>query len=95
MSPADSQSTSPATSSRIGTSTRSAGPSPSALRNTVAVLLTIALSFSAARLERFSWMKRSSVEIPTMLPITTAASTSSVNQEMLASTVSSRLKGLQ
>lgn len=78
MSPADSAIRSPGTRSRIGTSMRSAPPVPSSGRSTVEVLLTIALSSSAALFERDSCRKRSTVDSTTMLPITTAAFMSSV-----------------
>ena len=54
---------SPTTSSTTGTSIRSLWPSE-ARRVTVAVLRTIALSFSAAREERNSWVKLSSTLMP-------------------------------
>ena len=75
MSPADRWTTSPGTRSRIGTSRyralrvqrdaegRRRPPGTSSRRSgrlTVAVVLTIALSFSAAWPERYSWTKRSS-----------------------------------
>jgi len=56
---------------------------------------TSALSRSAARLERPSWMKRIKVDSSTMVPITTVALRSSVSQETTANTVSSRLNGLR
>ncbi len=60
---------------------------------TVAVLLTMALSASAALLDLPSCQKRSRVESTTIAPITMAAFMSSVTYEMTASSVSSRLKG--
>ena len=60
---------------------------------TVAVLLTIALSRSAARLERPSCTKRMNVLNTTIVAITTVAFMSSVRNDMSASSVSRRLKG--
>ncbi|MNL14119.1 hypothetical protein D3C87_1350490 [compost metagenome] len=88
MSPADNTIRSPGTSCLIGNSRR-----PSSRRSTVAVLLTIALSASAAWLDLLSCQKRSRVESTTMEKITMAAFMSSVSQEMTASKVSSRLNG--
>jgi hypothetical protein len=107
MSPADSTSTSPGTSRRMGTSIRrgpaalapvawpAAGASPWARRSTVAVLLTMDLSLSAASWDRLSCQKRRPVESTTMAVMTVAALMSSVAQEIAASTVSSRLNGLR
>lgn len=99
MSPADSTIRSPGTS-RVMFSSCCTLVLPAALssllslrRSTVAVLLTSALSRSAARWERPSCTKRISVDSTTMLPITTVALASSVSQETAASAVSSRLKG--
>ena len=89
MSPADSASTSPGTSWRIGSSTRSCP------RSTVAVLLTISLSRSAARFDLPSCQKRSSVESTTMVAMTAVLLRSWVAHETKASTVSSRLNGLR
>lgn len=69
---------SPGTSCAIGSSTSSLLPVSASLRITVAVLLTMAFSASAARLERASWMKFSSVEISTISAITKAPVRSSV-----------------
>ncbi len=62
-------------------------------RMTVAVLLTMALSASAALFDLASCQKRSRVESTTMEKITVAALRSSVSQEISASRVNSRLKG--
>jgi len=88
MSPADSTIRSPGTSCLIGSSMRG-----SSRRITVAVLLTIALSASAAWLDLLSCQKRSSVDSTTMEKITVAAFRSSVSQEITANRVSSRLNG--
>ena len=56
---------SPGTSSATGTSIRSLWPSE-ARRVTVAVLRTMALSFSAALDERYSWVKLRNTLIPTI-----------------------------
>jgi hypothetical protein len=60
---------------------------------TVAVLLTIALSASAAWLDLVSCQKRNKVESTTIEKITMAAFMSSVSHEMTVSNVSSRLNG--
>ena len=78
MSPADSRMMSPGTSWSIGSSSQRLSPCSLTTRSTVAVLLTIAFSASAALVERASWMKLSSVEIPTIRAITPAANRSSV-----------------
>ena len=73
MSPADSRIRSPGTSSLMASSTcRVPVPSGRLPRSTVAVLLTMALSASAALLDLPSCQKRSSVDSATMLPITRA-----------------------
>ena len=120
MSPADSSTTSPGTRSASGSSMRreplACGATPSArrtspsegspasLRSTVAVFCTIALSASAARLERRSCAKRSSVEMTTIEPMmmtprqdwsSGSAIQTSVTHDSEASAVSSRLKGLR
>ena len=69
---------SPGTSWSIGSSSQRLSPCSFTTRSTVAVLLTIAFSASAALVERASWMKLSSVEIPTIRAITPAANRSSV-----------------
>jgi len=94
MSPADSCRWSPGTRSRMGRSCAWETVLPAGTRHTVAVLLTRALSASAARLERASCTKRITVLKATMLPITTVALLSSVSQDTAANKVSSRLKGL-
>lgn len=66
MSPADRCTISPTTTSRIGTSCLIGALASSARRCTVAVVRTIALSFSAARSERNSCTKRSSTLIVTI-----------------------------
>ena len=89
MSPADSTTRSPGTNCLIGSSMRAV----QSRRRTVAVLLTIAFSASAAWLDLVSCQNRSNVESTTMEKITMAAFMSSVSQEMTASNVSSRLNG--
>ncbi len=69
---------SPGTSWSIGSSSQRLSPCSFTTRSTVAVLLTIAFSASAALVERASWMKLSNVEIPTIRAITPAANRSSV-----------------
>ena len=86
MSPADSSTRSPGTSWRIGISC-------GVCRSTVAVLLTIALSSSAARIERCSWTKRIAVLSTTIAPMTIVVFRSAVAYETSASVVSSRLNG--
>ncbi len=78
MSPAASFTRSPGTSWSIGTSRQPLSPLSLRVRRTVAVLLTIAFRASAARVERASWIKFSSVEMPTIRAITPAANRSSV-----------------
>ena len=96
MSPADSQTRSPGTSSLMATSMRRASaPAACAGRSTVAVLLTMALSASAAWLDLRSCQKRSSVDSTTMVLISRAPLVSCVRKEMPASSVSSRLNGLR
>ena len=86
MSPAERTTTSPGTRRLIGISRRT-------WRSTVALLLTIAFSASAARVERCSWTKRIAVLRSTITPITKAALASWVAYDTAASAVSSRLKG--
>lgn len=62
-------------------------------RLTVAVVLTIALSFSAARPERYSRTKRRSTLTATITEITTVAFRSPVRNEMMANASNSRMKG--
>lgn len=86
MSPADSRITSPGTRRWMGSSARPpassgdarAGALPASGRSTVAVLLTMALSASAAWLDFSSCQKRSRVDSSTMLAMTTVAFMSSV-----------------
>jgi hypothetical protein len=94
MSPAESTITSPGTSCFIGTSERrapfgcrttskylracSAASSAGSRRITVAVLLTISLSLSAALLDLASCQKRISVDSTTIEAMTTVAFMSSV-----------------
>ena len=87
MSPADSATTSPGTSVRMGTSL--AWP----WRITVAVLLTMALRLSAVRRERPSCTKRMPVLKATITAITVVPLASPVVKDTAASAVSSRLKG--
>ena len=61
----------------------------------MAVVLTMALSASAALFALASCQKRSNVENTTMVPMTRVAFMSSVSQETRASSVSSRLNGLR
>ena len=95
MSPADSATRSPGTSSRSAISRGPDRPATPALprRITVAWLPTIAFSPSAARCERPSWTKRIAVLSPTMMPITTVALASAPNQDSSASALSNRLNG--
>ena len=120
MSPAESSTTSPGTRSASGTSRccdpvackaapkkrrpLPASGDPASLRRTVAVLRTIAFRASAARFERCSCTKRSTVEISTIEPMIAtavqdwssgAAMRTSVSHDRTASAVSSRLNGLR
>ena len=88
MSPADRATMSPGTSSRMGSSdseaswppplSRKSAAGASLLRRTVTRLLTRACRRAAARRERPSWTKRSSVDSSTMLAMTMVAFSSSV-----------------
>ncbi|MNN60365.1 hypothetical protein D3C81_1755410 [compost metagenome] len=88
MSPAERTIRSPGTNCLIGNSLRGASR-----RITVAVLLTMAFSASAAWLDLLSCQKRSNVDSTTMEKITTAALRSSVSHEITANNVSSKLNG--
>ncbi len=94
MSPAARCTMSPATSSPTGTSMRSLWPSD-ARRVTVAVLRTIALRFSAAFEERYSWVKLSSTLMPTItaMMIGPVRSLASVASCTTANTSSTMMKG--
>ncbi len=96
MSPADKCTMSPATSSITGTSMRSLWPSE-ARRVTVAVLRTIALSFSAAREDRNSWVKLSTTLMPTItaMMIGPVRSPCEVTSCTPASTSSTTMNGFQ
>ena len=78
ISPAASLMTSPGTNWSIGSSTQPFSPFSLITRSTVAVLLTIAFSASAALVERASCTKFSSVEMTTIRAMTPAANISSV-----------------
>ena len=96
MSPADSDTTSPATSSQTAISrgvsddasaARTAAPAAAPHRITAVVFVTIARSPSAARCDRPSWTKR--------MPITTVALLSALTKDSSASAVSNRLNGFR
>src|SRR5450759_2362197 len=63
------------------------------LRTTVAVLLTIAWSFSAALSARISWTKRNTTPRTTITKMTTVARRSPVRKEIMPSARSRRTNG--
>ena len=87
ISPAASRMISPGTS--ILSETSASLPS----RTTVAVLLTIAWSFSAALSARISWKKRNTTPRTTITKMTTVARRSPVRKESTPSAVSRRTNG--
>ena len=100
MSPADSATMSPATSSRsaiscVAVGCAENGAAPAGRRITVAVLLTSDRRPSAARCERPSCTKRTPVLKATITAMTTVALASALRKDSSASAVSSRLKGFR